>query len=388
MRWRAVLVALQHAGARRLLIASSLVVFFVVRVASANDMDRPTVLENSLREARGANTSVAVHVSDDACAFCNCLRAELDGAELRGLLAPSIVLDADRDDELGRYLAKAYSADGAPIILFLSPSGDEIDRIIGFAGRDWLISEIKRIQAGKDTLRALEDQLTSGGGATALGAYVEKLAWSNPSKAIELAEQRAGTVGPQVRDRLQLAKARALENLAAPERALETYAQVVLNSELQESVDAAAESGSYLLKQVETAAALAFLDLADARARSPATVFRLKWGRAGLARQALVQSIDEGIRACDGNSELSRQALADCVRIGIVTEGVTQLAVRVASGVDATAGDSLTAARALRLAGRYEEALVWAMRAQTSGSTFQREAAGEVEILQAHLAAD
>ena len=62
----------------------------------------------------------------------------------------SIKIDAEKGS--GPKKKKKYRVKGYPTILLLDPSGNEIDRIVGYRPADELIDELLRIKSGTNTL--------------------------------------------------------------------------------------------------------------------------------------------------------------------------------------------------------------------------------------------
>lgn len=68
--------------------------------------------------------------------------------------------DSSKYDEI----FKKYNIYGLPTTIILSPEGEEIDRIIGFSGKEEFVKTIKEYVAGKNTLAAcLEKQKSNPG---------------------------------------------------------------------------------------------------------------------------------------------------------------------------------------------------------------------------------
>ena len=70
-----------------------------------------------------------------------------------------VALKLDGDTEQGRKLRNQYLVPGYPTIIFFTPEGEEIDRIVGFSGnKDEYFQLIKDYTNGKNTLKDLITQ--------------------------------------------------------------------------------------------------------------------------------------------------------------------------------------------------------------------------------------
>ncbi len=68
----------------------------------------------------------------------------------------SIKIDAEKG--IGPEQKKTYRVRGYPTILLLDPSGNEIDRIVGYRPPDEFMSELERIKSGTNTLSFLQSK--------------------------------------------------------------------------------------------------------------------------------------------------------------------------------------------------------------------------------------
>lgn len=94
---------------------------------------------DALRRARAENRLVMVDVYTDWCGWCKKLEKETYGdarvaAALEGVI--SIRVNAERE---GESVAEHYSVRGFPTVLFLSGSGEVVEKIEGYVGADEML---------------------------------------------------------------------------------------------------------------------------------------------------------------------------------------------------------------------------------------------------------
>ncbi len=115
-------------------------------------------LEAATKAAAKDNTLVFVEFYTDWCSWCRRLESEtLSDRDVRqelGKLVP-IQLNAETD---GAEAARAFGVESYPTMIFLDPSGEEVERILGYLPPDKFAKEVRRIRSG-DTLYACLQEL-------------------------------------------------------------------------------------------------------------------------------------------------------------------------------------------------------------------------------------
>jgi len=121
-------------------------------------------LSAATERAADENTLVFVEFYTDWCSWCRRLESEtLTDREVKEALSEfvAIRLDAEKD---GAEAARQFGIEAYPTMIFLDPTGEEVERISGYLPPDKFIEELRRIKTG-DTLFAclkeLEDDPTN-----------------------------------------------------------------------------------------------------------------------------------------------------------------------------------------------------------------------------------
>ncbi len=115
-------------------------------------------LEGALRAAAEKNTLVFVEFNTDWCSWCRRLESEtLSNRDVRAELSKlvSIQLNAETD---GAEAAREFGVESYPTMIFLEPSGEEVERIVGYLPPEKFVEEVRRIRTG-DTLYACLQKL-------------------------------------------------------------------------------------------------------------------------------------------------------------------------------------------------------------------------------------
>ncbi|MDI6751253.1 MAG: thioredoxin domain-containing protein [bacterium] len=100
------------------------------------------VFEDGLKRAKAENKPLMVHFTADWCSWCKKLEAEAFRNQEVILLSKSLVsvkIDCEKTPEL----AKKFQVRGLPTILFISPEGNVIHKVIGYRPQDAFLSEMK-----------------------------------------------------------------------------------------------------------------------------------------------------------------------------------------------------------------------------------------------------
>jgi len=115
-------------------------------------------LEGAVEAAAEKNTLVFVEFNTDWCSWCRRLESEtLSNRDVRNELSKlvSIQLNAETN---GADAAREFGVESYPTMVFLDPSGEEVERIVGYLPPEKFLEEVRRIRTG-DTLYACLQQL-------------------------------------------------------------------------------------------------------------------------------------------------------------------------------------------------------------------------------------
>jgi len=124
------------------------VIFYAFLVMSAETETKVNWLydyDEALAKARDENKPILVDFYTDWCGWCKKLDAETYGNETVAAFLNEgfICLKVDAGEHAD--LAKRYDVLGYPTILFLSPDGEEIGRIVGYEPPDKFLQDAKNI---------------------------------------------------------------------------------------------------------------------------------------------------------------------------------------------------------------------------------------------------
>jgi thioredoxin-related protein len=115
-------------------------------------------LEQATQEARKNDTLVFVEFNTEWCSWCRRLESEtLTDRDVRRELGEMIALQLDAEKE-GAEAAQQFGVESYPTMIFLDPTGEEVERIVGYLPPDKFVSEVRRIRTG-DTLYACLQEL-------------------------------------------------------------------------------------------------------------------------------------------------------------------------------------------------------------------------------------
>lgn len=121
-------------------------------------------LNAATEAAAEKNTLVFVEFYTDWCSWCRRLESEtLTNREVKEELSKFVAIRLDAEKE-GASAARQFGVESFPTMIFLDPTGEEVERITGYLPPDKFIDEVRRIRTG-DTLYAclqkLEDDPTN-----------------------------------------------------------------------------------------------------------------------------------------------------------------------------------------------------------------------------------
>jgi thioredoxin-related protein len=146
-------------------------------------------LEAAQAEAEKRDTVVMIEFYADWCNWCRRLEADTFSVpavrrELERIV--SIRMNAEKD---GLELAHQFGIDSYPTMVFLDPSGNEMDRILGYLPPDKFLGRAERIRTGDTFLACLRQLETDPGNIDAIvrsvGGLLER---SDPEGAIRRIE--------------------------------------------------------------------------------------------------------------------------------------------------------------------------------------------------------
>ncbi|MFQ6084076.1 MAG: tetratricopeptide repeat protein [Candidatus Aminicenantia bacterium] len=117
-------------------------------------------LEEALSLALKENKNIALNVSAKWCPYCQKLDQEIYQTQIGEKLFKNLIcVNVDFDTKYGQEMKKKFRVIGLPTIIFLSPQGKEIDRIIGYSEKNHFINLAKKYARGEDSLPALQKKL-------------------------------------------------------------------------------------------------------------------------------------------------------------------------------------------------------------------------------------
>ena len=121
-------------------------------------------LDAATKLAAENNTLVFVEFYTDWCSWCRRLESEtLTDRAVREELGKFVAIQLNAETN-GAEAARRLGVDSYPAMIFLDPSGEEVERILGYLPPEKFVAEVRRIRTG-DTLYAclqeLEDNPTN-----------------------------------------------------------------------------------------------------------------------------------------------------------------------------------------------------------------------------------
>ncbi|MCP4895563.1 MAG: thioredoxin fold domain-containing protein, partial [bacterium] len=109
-------------------------------------------------EARQRDTIIMIDFYTDWCGWCRRYDAEtFSDADVREELGNLVALRVNAEKE-GLELASQYGVQSFPMVVFVDPDGNEVDRILGFLPPGPFIDQVQRVRAG-DSLSACLQRL-------------------------------------------------------------------------------------------------------------------------------------------------------------------------------------------------------------------------------------
>ncbi len=115
-------------------------------------------LDAATEAAAEKNTLVFVEFYTDWCSWCRRLDSEtLTNRDVRQELSKFVPVRLNAEKE-GAEAARRFGVESYPTMIFVDPSGDEVERISGYLPPDRFLDEVRRIKTG-DTLYACLQEL-------------------------------------------------------------------------------------------------------------------------------------------------------------------------------------------------------------------------------------
>lgn len=318
-----------------------------------------------------ADRLVVVELFTGRCAMCRALERETFGArEVSVALAGDVCVRYDAEGEAGRPVAERFRVRRFPTTLFLDATGEEVDRLVGFAAPARFVAETARIRAGTQTLRSLRtrhaDRPDDAPASVALGRRLVRSGELEAARA--LLEPIATTPTPDV-----AARPAALLGLAElAHQGGDTRAALAWIARLVESYPASAESVDARLLRVdvhlrEGAVERAIEAAADARTvtTGASRLARLEETVALLERRRLADTIERwGERAeASGDVEALARAAREALDRGLVLGSAVRWAETVTRALPSDAVALETFAALLHETSSVERSLAIAERA-------------------------
>jgi len=117
-------------------------------------------VEEALALASKENKNIVLAVSAEWCPYCQKLEKEIFKSDTGEELFKSLIcVKVDFDTSYGQKIKRKYRIISLPTVVLLNPEGKEIDRIIGYAGKEWFVNLLKKYSKGKDPLPELQKKL-------------------------------------------------------------------------------------------------------------------------------------------------------------------------------------------------------------------------------------
>jgi thioredoxin-like negative regulator of GroEL len=118
----------------------------------------------ALARARAESKPLIVDVYATWCSPCKEMEEKVfPRAEVGAAARPYLALRIDAEKGEGPAVYKRYHVTGYPTLLFLTPEGEEIDRVFGSVPPDELVRALDGFRAAKGTLADLSDALAAAG---------------------------------------------------------------------------------------------------------------------------------------------------------------------------------------------------------------------------------
>jgi len=142
-------------------------------------------LEQASQEAKKNDTLVFIEFNTEWCSWCRRLESEtLTDRDVRRELGEMIALQLDAEKE-GAQAAQRFGIESFPTMIFLDPTGEEVERIVGYLPPDKFVTEVRRIRTGDTLYACLQELQEDPTNADAIRRAVEGLLErSDPEGAI------------------------------------------------------------------------------------------------------------------------------------------------------------------------------------------------------------
>lgn len=110
-----------------------------------------------LAKARAERKVVFVDFTTEWCGWCKKLEQDtFSKPEVAAAMTGFVCVHVDAEKGEGIGLASRYGARGFPTMVVVDDAGEEVDRIVGYVPPEKFVPEIRRIERGERTLKALK----------------------------------------------------------------------------------------------------------------------------------------------------------------------------------------------------------------------------------------
>jgi thioredoxin-like negative regulator of GroEL len=117
----------------------------------------PPPFSTVLAKAKAERKVVFVDFTTEWCGWCKKLEQDtFSRPEVAAAMAGFLAVHIDAEKGEGPTLAARYGAHGFPTMVVVDDAGEEVDRIVGYLPPDKFVPEIRRIEKGERTLKALK----------------------------------------------------------------------------------------------------------------------------------------------------------------------------------------------------------------------------------------
>ncbi len=119
-------------------------------------------LDEALAEAKETGEILMIDVAAGHCGACGDMDRELwDSPEGAAFVEGMIPIRFDSTTPAGKALGRRYPVTGLPLVIFIRPDGQEIDRITGYTSSRDFLRDAEPLKQGVDPLPMMEEQLAA-----------------------------------------------------------------------------------------------------------------------------------------------------------------------------------------------------------------------------------
>lgn len=254
-------------------------------------------LDDLLQSSASEGKPLLLLFDSEGCGWCKVLHDEVfSRSDVREELKKFVLAQYIEGHDAATPVIERFHVSGYPTTLVLDAEGVEIDRVPGYKKPEAYVADLRRMLAGKDTLKSL---LALGGNRSVqqTRTLAEKLAYADPKRAVALCDDvlaKWDDLDDEDVAWLLLQRAEALAMDESHEQAIETAERIVREYRNTEAGKFAVVQVLLALINVPPERALRFL-LAAPRPEDPkaqdyldnhAMIFHLRAAEACMERQA------------------------------------------------------------------------------------------------------